>query len=986
MVQRVRETEIRQKNGGQLVTAPRSDKKTIVISAYQTDQIDAKHLYEWLNSAVDPGIIAANVRSISGYEIYNFVGSEHMSRLNSGRLSTRWTRRYGHLEHGAWQFAGLDPITGERMEWGCLKPDHPFIKSDSKPLKYEHPYKVPTRVFIPANPHDEDYLERTKSDTSIDITITEGAKKAACLLSHGHVTIGLPGVTGAVRKDESTGKKRYFLIPDFEAFEWKERRVNILFDHDQKASTRRNVEIEIAKLSKQLKLRGAKPYVVSLPGKEKGVDDFVMARGAEALEKLYDEALPFEAWEVRQYQRLTYPVAQQVSHRFLDVQIPTQGLVGIKSPKGTGKTESIAKVVQSLLDDCKRILFITHRVQLGETLGKRVGLPYVSELGSVGEGDLFGYVLCADSMVQDSQARFSPAGWDAVIIDEAEQVLWHILDSRTEIENRRIPVLENLQQVLSDQLTGEGLVVLMDADLTDVSIDFVKDMGGVPDLVPYIIENAWTPDSEAWNVYNYEQNNPEALYAQAIDLLDQDQKLIIFTHSQQAKGRWSTRTLEKCFARRYPGKKILRIDSQSISEPGHPACGCIPVLNEILGLYDIVIASPSLETGVSIDIRGHFDAVLGFFSGVTPADSVRQTLSRVRDSIDRYIWVAKRGLRAIDNGSTSAQELLDSQRKKASYHVRQLAHLSEVSLNEDAIETNAPLKVWAKLAARINAGIANYRETVISGLASEGHHILKQEAIGDRDLTEELIQCRDEGYEAHCAAIAQAENITPRKYEELKSKKSKSEEEWHQQKKYFLQQRYQCQDISPEMIAQDDKGWHSKLRLHYFLGVGRDHLNHREVSKFQTSICNGKVWQPTLNRGQLGLKMALIEFLGIRQLLDPLQTYHKNHDAVLAVASAARANRWLVRTALGVSASEQASEIQICQSLLGLLGLKLKGEGRPGGRGEARVRLYRFVDPEDDREGIFERWLERDEAARQSHEEAIVSTPGINKNLGEAAA
>jgi alkylated DNA repair dioxygenase AlkB len=50
--------------------------------------------------------------------------------------------------------------------------------------------------------------------------------------------------------------------------------------------------------------------------------------------------------------------------------------------------------------------------------------------------------------------------------------------------------------------------------------------------------------------------------------------------------------------------RILRIDSESVSDPNHPAFGCISHLNEILTQYDLVIASPSLETGVSIDIKG----------------------------------------------------------------------------------------------------------------------------------------------------------------------------------------------------------------------------------------------------------------------------------------------------------------------------------------------------------------------------------------------
>ncbi|MCC5632688.1 hypothetical protein LC613_34390 [Nostoc sphaeroides CHAB 2801] len=85
----------------------------------------------------------------------------------------------------------------------------------------------------------------------------------------------------------------------------------------------------------------------------------------------------------------------------------------------------------------------------------------------------------------------------------------------------------------------------------------------------------------------------------------------------------------RCFRRKFPHLRILRIDSESVADRSHPAMGCIAHLNEILTEYDLVIASPSLETGVSIDIQGHFDGVWGIFQGVQPVNSVvRRSPSR----------------------------------------------------------------------------------------------------------------------------------------------------------------------------------------------------------------------------------------------------------------------------------------------------------------------------------------------------------------------
>ena len=57
--------------------------------------------------------------------------------------------------------------------------------------------------------------------------------------------------------------------------------------------------------------------------------------------------------------------------------------------------------------------------------------------------------------------------------------------------------------------------------------------------------------------------------------------------------------LESYLQLEFPDKKILRIDSETVADPNHPAYGCIAHLNEILPNYDLAIASPSIETGVS---------------------------------------------------------------------------------------------------------------------------------------------------------------------------------------------------------------------------------------------------------------------------------------------------------------------------------------------------------------------------------------------------
>lgn len=958
--------------------------------------IHFEHWQEWIDSCVDPEIIASNVMSWSGEAAYHLLGSENMKRLNTGRLATYWLRRYRHIEEGGWWFGGLDPLTGERMAWGCFKPNQPYIHPDGKPQKYEHPYGSPTRVFFAYNPNKPEWAEQMLNDPTLAITITEGAKKAGCLMSAGYPTIGLPGITGAVRKDESSGVRRYYLIDDVKAFCLPERRVYILFDHDTKPSAQQAVIREIHKLAMQLKSCDCEPWIVTLPGPEKGVDDFVAARGVEALHQLYADAMEYDRWLLHKGHQLTHPVAQQLSQRYLGKFEPPKSarLIVVKSPKGTGKTCALAKLIREGRDEGRRTISLHHRNSLAREMANAFDIPHVEELRTAEEGRLLGYTCCVDSLVTDSQAMFTPEGWHTVVMDEAMQVIWHLLDAKTEIKDRRLAVLNNLQELFRDVLTKEGgRLVLMDADMSDIGIEFVLQLAGV-EVEPYIIQNDWIPEEEAWNVTSYDATSPEALIADFLEYVSvKGNRAVIFTQAQRAQSLTAVRNLETLtqetvrnletltqedVAEILPDLKTLAIDSHSVSDPGHPAYGCMDNLDKVLEQYDVVFCSPTIETGVSIDLKRHFGRVYGIFTGVTSEATVRQTLARVREPIDRHIWVKKTGFGRVGNGSTSAKSLWASEDRATSWHIQQFKRFL---LEPDAtLTTNkVALQTWVQMGAIINAGMAHYREAVIAGLAAEGHRITTiSNCEPNPELKERIRAVRDRAFQQFAEAVATAEDIEPSKYEELQKNKHKTEAEHNQQYKYFLQERYCKTPVTDELVKRDQQGWFPKIRLHYYLtAFGKPFLIEREKQTFQGSIYQQQVWSPELNRKMLGKKLVKLCDLGVMSLLNPEETFHDGHPLIVEIVSRWRLNPWGVKDDLGISQKPEERNIPLVQRLLALLGLKLTYIGRPGKRGEARKRLYKFVSPDDGRFEVFGRWAERDEMRRLQAESATVSTPGI---------
>jgi hypothetical protein len=180
----------------------------------------------------------------------------------------------------------------------------------------------------------------------------------------------------------------------------------------------------------------------------------------------------------------------------------------------------------------------------------------------------------------------------------------------------------------------------------------------------------WKP-SQGWDVHSYGGNNPAELVSDLMEHISQGGKPFICTGGQKIKSTYSTQNLESLLRRRFSDLKILRIDRESVADPNHPAFGCIENLNEILPKYDIVIASPTLETGVSIDC-GHFTSVWGIFPGHQPVTSVCQFLARVRANIPRYVWAKKTGFGRIAGGSTNIKSILATQHKMAKANINLL--------------------------------------------------------------------------------------------------------------------------------------------------------------------------------------------------------------------------------------------------------------------------------------------------------------------------
>ncbi len=412
----------------------------------------------------------------------------------------------------------------------------------------------------------------------------------------------------------------------------------------------------------------------------------------------------------------------------------------------------------------------------------------------------------------------------------------------------------------------------------------------------------------------------------------------------------------------------MRIDSESVADPSHPAYGCIAHLNEIYSIalltqYDLVIASPSLETGVSIDIKGHFSAVWGIFQGVQSANSVRQMLARLRENVDRHIWARKWGMGVVGNGSTSLGALLGSQHAACRANIALLSQADNADYS--CIDENfqpESLQTWGKRACVINAQIKCYRESVLQGLVEDGYKVFDAEDVREEEsqqVFEEVKAASQELYGEECRAIANSPTLSDTEFKKLQDKKAKTKTERQQERKALLSERYGV-DVTNGLVEKDDSAWYPQLRLHYFLTLGRENLVQRDASRAKAQIDVGEnaVWKPDFNRGQLLPVVLLLESLNIRHFLTPGVMFRGSDMELQQLKALAVQHRYIIKNYLGVSISEGLSAVAITQKLLSKLGLKLTYVGRIGSR-ENRERVYEFVEPFDGRDVIYQGWEKR---------------------------
>ncbi|MFM7363644.1 MAG: plasmid replication protein, CyRepA1 family [Cuspidothrix sp.] len=999
-----------------------------------------QHLEELVKSSgISLDLINLNFKSLQGINVYEYLLiSDQLPRTNRGMITSAWLQRYTHLTAGGWWCSGVDPLnTWQTMEWGCFKPNQPRQNQKGKTIKYEHPPSTPTRIFclrisleiwqeisrrynvkLPENitinyDGEAEGFWPWVIKNKISIIICEGAKKAAALLSQGYVAIAIPGITSGYRviKDEFGQVTRRQLIPDLAIFTTIKRNFYICFDFETQAKKIASVNNAISQLGYLFQQQNCHVKVVELPGKEKGVDEFILAKGITSFDRIYRQSLDLDIYiaQTKPHTELTITPALTVNSPYLEkIPFPTSGLVGVKSAKGTGKTTALQGIIQQAKSRNQRVLLITHRIILGRVLCKKIGIKWgIEQEAWTIENHEITYPLAITpslGLCVDSIWKLKPENWQGatLVLDEVEQSLWHLLNSNT-CKQKRVKILSIFQQLISTVLTTGGLVIAQDADLSDISLEYLQSLAGIK-LTPWVVINKWKPE-KGWDITFYDSPNPTPLIHQLeLDLMA-GRKCYVTTDSRS--GRYSCETVEgylrerlQKLRREFP--KTLIVSSHTTNTPGHAAVDLITAINQKITNYDTVFVTPSLGTGISIDVQ-HFDRVYGIFQGVIPDSEARQALARVRDNVPRVVWCSKRGIGLIGSGSTNYRLLSHWYQENQQENLALLSPLHKIDVDLPLVYDPIHLRTWAKLSARVNASIGLYRQSMEHGLIADGHSIqirsneVQNNIIRDlrsaffatepsdlqnrkriileivkvqkdwsqsrqkaKEIKRKIKEIKQQNQLGEANAVANARDINYLEYEQLLTKHSLSNIERYQVNKYILKQRYGIL-ITPELKLLDDKGYYGQLLIHYYLTHESEYFYVRDQQEWSQQLLwgEGKVFLPDLKT--YTLKVEAMRALGMLQFLKAERVFYEHDSDLIWLKNIALQSSQHIKRALDVDlvrGKESVSGVKILNRLLGLLGLKLQQVNNG-----YQIDWQTF---NDDRQKIFAVWQHRDDSMLNS--------------------
>lgn len=718
-----------------------------------------------------------------------------------------------HPEHEGWLGTGVDPFTGGRTGFYQWKPRwkgfatapgvHRGSGKHKEPPKYLSPKGYALEpVFLPV---PEQVRERVETryphlvdrslpfwlwvmrNPGIRVIVTEGLKKAGSLLWSGIPAVSIPGV--------GTCRPHGVLHPWLAALSEGGREILLTFDND--IALKSSVRLALGVLGRLLGKSGAQVRVPQIPdGPDKGIDDWKVSRGEDALLAVLDSAPTYHDW------LLGIPALPEgVEHvRICEADIKDilagrqlPWMTWLKSGLGTGKSAAQIPVVAS----AATALVTVHRIDLVRQLGQRLGTAnYLSH--SLASPKM---ACCIDSLHKLLQEEY-----EVLILDEVEQVLRHLCGETV----ARGGHIDEILDVLLRVMDRAKHVVVADAHLGPLTYRKLHRAGET-----LFIENTHRTGGKMFRRHPRREHLQAAFYL----ALDGGERAVYCANSKK-----EIKALAETLAREYPHLKGLAVHADNRGDDVKDFLANIDL--KALEL-DYLLYSPSICTGYSIQAR-HFDRL--FLSGVaginTPFDLFQQQ-GRLRHPLGGTVdfWIDSRGRGSFVRSRfvSDAYELIERQSYADPFTTERRRWFSDLFALVREVESNGRLHL---------------REIFEVLAEDEGHTVADAPALAksaEATAAERAKLGRAQIKHARLVGLLGAPDASPARYNRLvelqKTRGYLPLGEIYECERYRLRNFY-GRPVSPELIEDDDEGrLKAKIRRFEPLLWSQEELRQRDADR-----------------------------------------------------------------------------------------------------------------------------------------------------------
>jgi hypothetical protein len=466
-------------------------------------------------------------------------------------------------------------------------------------------------------------------------------------------------------------------------------------------------------------------------------------------------------------------------------------LLALKAPKGTGKSTRIKQYIQQAKEDRWLVVSVTPRINLGVGQAHEWGIKWIHEDGiqefiDGGRNDMS---CCWDSLHKFEKMEYRNKQV-LFIIDEVESGLEHLsLSSTFKGKGNRARVYAQLRRLIQHIRECGGLIIAADADLTNISVNFLKLLG--KDLPVTIIENTFLAEKLEIPVYHGEFGEVQVLVKDALEF----GLPFLFACDGKEKvkdmHKYAVEFLGKNEALKDQVDRLWCIHAENANDEDNQRR--LKDINKAIRDEQpiAVFFSPTITVGLSIDER-YFNEGFGLFSGTVIPDVARQMVGRNRETIQWVIFADNKARNDLkgDNVATTPEGIafdwhqqIQGEMEILEWQTQKLLKEEDWGDSEKLLEAElamikrlkagyvgqdlAEFQLYCDVLARRNFQMKHYHKCFCAGMESEGWKVVSKKGTKN-SFSKELQELRERRRKEESEVIASADHTLVKDAEEAR--------------------------------------------------------------------------------------------------------------------------------------------------------------------------------------------------------------------------